>query len=445
MTNLTMNRRKFINSTVLTSAGIGVANFFPSRMLESEVPPSDTLNVALIGCRNMGFGILGHHLSNPGVRCVAMCDIDDSVLNEKAADVKKRFNQEPRLYNDFRKLLEQKDIDAVIVGTPDHWHCLITVYALEAGKHVYVEKPMANSVEECNIMVRAADHHKKIVQVGQQQRSSPLFQKTMEMIKEGKIGKLRKVNIWANFDYGAGLKIIPDEPVPEGVDFNMWLGPAPERSFNRTRFHGVWRMFWNYGGGLMSDWGVHLLDMGLWAKDITKPPETVLVYGADTFHEKRSRETFDSMSVVFPKNDFVINFNIAGGVQRGTYDMPYGLEFVGDNATLVADRTKIIVYPEWDEESNKFRTDDYQYMEGKESHGDHVRNFIDCIRTGAKQACPPETGRIAALHVHIPNIAARTGEPVLRWDDTNNRFTNSEAANGLITPEYRQPWRLPEY
>jgi predicted dehydrogenase len=445
MTNLTMNRRKFINSTVLTSAGIGVANFFPSRMLESEVPPSDTLNVALIGCRNMGFGILGHHLSNPGVRCVAMCDIDDSVLNEKAADVKKRFNQEPRLYKDFRKLLEQKDIDAVIVGTPDHWHCLITVYALEAGKHVYVEKPMANSVEECNIMVRAADHHKKIVQVGQQQRSSPLFQKTMEMIKEGKIGKLRKVNIWANFDYGAGLKIIPDEPVPEGVDFNMWLGPAPERSFNRTRFHGVWRMFWNYGGGLMSDWGVHLLDIGLWAKDITKPPETVLVYGADTFHEKRSRETFDSMSVVFPKNDFVINFNIAGGVQRGTYDMPYGLEFVGDNATLVADRTKIIVYPEWDEESNKFRTDDYQYMEGKESHGDHVRNFIDCIRTGAKQACPPETGRIAALHVHIPNIAARTGEPVLRWDDTNNRFTNSEAANGLITPEYRQPWRLPEY
>ena len=129
-----MNRRKFINSTVITAAGLTISSGIPSLVHGSRKGASDTINVALIGCRNMGFGILQHHLSNPGVNCVAMCDIDDSILNERSAEVLKKFNQSPKLYKDFRKLLEQKDIDAVIVGTPDHWHCLITVNALQAGK-----------------------------------------------------------------------------------------------------------------------------------------------------------------------------------------------------------------------------------------------------------------------------------------------------------------------
>jgi len=441
-----MDRRKFIHKTSLTSAAIGLGSIIPTGSWSSGVSPGDTLNVALIGCRNMGFGILQHHLSNPGVNCVAMCDIDDSILNERSAEVSKKFNQSPKLYKDFRKLLEQKDIDAVIVGTPDHWHCLITVSALQAGKHVYCEKPMANTIAECNIMVRAANYYnKQVVQIGQQQRSGLVFQKAMELIKTGKIGKLRRANIWANFNYGVGQNIIPDEPVPAGVDFDMWLGPAPIRTFNKTRFHGVWRMFWDYGGGLMSDWGVHLLDIGLWAKDITSPPEKVLVYGANTYHEKRSRETFDSMSVIYPKDDFVINWDMTAGVEKGPYDSSYGLVFIGDLGTIVLDRSKLIINPEWDNQAKKPKTEEYKFTEGKESHGDHVRNFLDCIRTGNKPACPPETGRAAALHVHIPNIAARTGEPVLLWDDMNNRFTNSEAANELITTVYRKPWALPVF
>jgi predicted dehydrogenase len=418
----------------------------PSGVLSAKTAPSDALNVALIGCRNMGFGILEHHLANPGVNCVALCDIDDSILNDRAAEVQKRFNQSPKLYKDFRKLLEQKDIDSVIIGAPDHWHCLLLVNALQAGKDVYVEKPMANTIAECNIVVNASNYYKeRVVQIGQQQRSGIIFQKAMEFIKSGKIGKLRKINIWANFEYGAGSRIVPDEPVPPGIDFNMWLGPAPERTFNMSRFHGNWRHFWDYGGGLVSDWGVHLLDIGLWAKDVTVPPEKVLVYGGVTFHEPRARETFDTMSVVYPYSDFVINYNVTGGVQKGPWDMPYGLEFIGDNATMVVDRNKLRVYPEWDNESKKPRTPEYEFTEGKESHGEHVKNFISCIKTRNKPACPPETGRAAALHVHIPNIAARTGEPVLLWDDAKNRFTNSEAANKLITPIYRKPWTLPEY
>jgi len=439
-----MNRRKFISQTALTSAGIGMATVLPSKVWSADLAPSDSLNVALIGCRNMGFGILQHHLSNPGINCVAMCDVDESTLNERAAEVKEQFIQSPKLYKDFRKMLEQKDIDAVIIGTPDHWHCLLLVYALQAGKDVYVEKPMANTIEECNIMVKASNHYNRIVQVGQQQRSGFIFQKAMELIKSGAIGNLRKVNIWANFEYGVGPEIIPDEPVPAGVDYDMWLGPAPQRPFNRNRFHGSWRHFWDYGGGLMSDWGVHLIDMGLWAKDFTKAPDKVLTYAGNTFSEKRARETFDSMSVVYPKSDFVINWDMTAGLQRGPYDMLYGLAFVGDNATIVVDRSKLKVYPEWDNEAKKPKTAEYEFTEGKESHGEHVRNFLDCVKSRQTPACPPEIARAAAMHVHIPNIAARTGESMLIWDDANNRFTNSTAANELVAPVYRQPWSLPK-
>ncbi|HLN55314.1 MAG TPA: Gfo/Idh/MocA family oxidoreductase [Bacteroidales bacterium] len=440
-----MNRRNFIRNTTIASAGIGMTSVIPSQSYTAGTP-ADNVNVALIGCNSMGFGILQHHLANEGVRCTAMCDIDSNVLNERAATIRKNFNQDPKLYGDFRKLLEQKDIDAVIVGTPDHWHCLITVYALEAGKDVYVEKPMANSIGECNVMVKAAHYYKdRIVQVGQQQRSGFIFQKAAEMIRNGQIGKLRRINVWANFNYGAGSKIVPDEPVPAGVDFDMWLGPTPARTFNKTRFHGMWRMFWNYGGGLMSDWGVHLLDAALLAGNITAPPEKVLVYAANTFHEPRSRETFDSMSVVYPRQDFVINWDMTAGIEKGPYNSPYGLVFIGDNATIMVDRTKLLVYPEWDETARKNKAEEYKFTEGKESHDAHVKNFIECVRTRKKPVCPPEVGRVAAMHVHIPNVAGRTGESMLLWDETAGRFTNSEAANKLLTPEYRSPWKLPEF
>lgn len=443
-----MDRRKFIQKSALASAGLGFASRTENLKVSGTTSPAGTLNVALIGCRNMGFGILQHHLSDSGVNCLALCDIDDTILNERASEIEKKYNQKPKLYKDFRKLLENKDIDAVIVGTPDHWHCLMTIFSLQAGKHVYVEKPMANSIAECNLMVRAGRYYnKQIIQVGQQQRSGVIFQKAVDLVHDGSAGKLRKINIWANFEYGAGSQIVQDEQVPPGIDFNMWLGPAPDRSFNRSRFHGNWRHFWDYGGGLVSDWGVHLIDIGLWAGGLSSPPEKVLVYGANTFHEPRSCETFDSMSVIYPCNDFVIHYDVTGGVQRGPapWDMPYGLAITGDNATIVFDRNKLKVNPEWDGQAKKARATDYSFTEGKESHGEHVKNFLDCIRNGARPACPPETGRAAALHVHIPNIAARTGEPVLIWDDTNNRFTNSEAANKLITPVYREPWSMPEY
>lgn len=440
------NRRTFLKKSGVAVAGAAAFAVLPTGMRAGPQAPSNRINVALIGCRNMGFGLLKHALSFSDARCVALCDVDENVLAERAAEVQKEFQQTPELDTDFRRTLERQDVDAVFIGTPDHWHCLIMVNALQAGKDVYVEKPLGNSIEECNIMVRAADRYdKQVVQVGQQQRSGFVFQKAMELLKTGKIGNLRKINMWANFSYGLGPLAVPDSPVPEGVHYDRWLGPAPDRPFNINRFHGKWRHFWDYGSGMASDWGVHLVDIALWAEDDLTGPDKALVYAANTYEgPERARETFDSMNISFPKKGFVINYDVTAGPQRGPWDMLYGIAFVGDDATMVTSRNKLTVYPEYDNELEAYRAEEFVYEGGQESHREHVRNFLDCIKSRNTPVCTPRMGRAAAVHMHIANIAGRVREPALQWDDENNRFTNSKAANELIKPQYRKPWKLPK-
>lgn len=234
-----VTRRNFLKSAAVAAAT------FPAigKNVFANVPASDKINVALIGCRNMGWGNLVDLLSVKGVECVALCDIDRTVLDEKTAELDKMGRKKPAQYGDYRKLLEQKDIDAVIIGTPDHWHCLQMVDACAAGKDVYVEKPIANSIAECDAMVAAAKKYKRVVQVGQQQRSSRHWQEMVQYLRSGKLGTIGRVHIWANFNYAA-VPVKQDSPVPAGVDFETWLGPAAERTFNEQRFHGLWRMFW---------------------------------------------------------------------------------------------------------------------------------------------------------------------------------------------------------
>ncbi|MEX0780200.1 MAG: Gfo/Idh/MocA family oxidoreductase [Balneolales bacterium] len=439
-----INRRQFIKKTSLSTAGLGMFTILPSSVWGAKVAPSDQINVALIGCRGHGFGILKHHLDNNDTNCVALCDVDNTVLTERANDVKETYGQSPTLYKDFRKLLEQTDIDAVIIGTPDHWHCLMFVYASQAGKDIYVEKPMANTIGECDIMVKAANRYGRVVQVGQQQRSNIAFKEPMDIINAGEIGKLRQVNIWANFNYGLGTAPSEDTSVPEGVDYDFWLGPAPARPFNTARFHGSWRHYWDYGGGLFSDWGVHLLDVGLWPDNILEGPNKVMTFAGNTSGQAGMRETFDSMNVTYPKENYVINFNMTAGVQEGPWGKSYGLSYVGDKGTIVADRSGYDLYPEWDGDVDEYKTEARSLTDSGSAHNLHVRNFLDCIKTRESPICTPEKGYAAAVHAHIPNIAGRIGENLLEWDDENLRFTNSEKANQYITPEYRAPWTLPK-
>jgi predicted dehydrogenase len=429
-------RRDFIQkaSSLAAAASLGPMISYGS------VSANEKLAVGLIGCKGMGFYNLEDHLRVPGVECAALCDVDENILNARAADVQKITGKSPKLYKDYRKLLEDKSIDLVIIGTPDHWHCLPMVHACEAGKDVYVEKPLANSIAECEVMVKAARKYNRVVQVGQQQRSGAHWKDAMDMIRSGKLGQLRKVNIWANFNYGIGQPVVPDEAVPAGVDFDMWLGPAPKRSFNKTRFHGSWRMFWDYGGGLTSDWGVHLIDMALWPKDITTPPLAVMSSGSNFAYADHAHETFDTQTVTFQMKDYLITWEHTAGTEKGPYDRNYGLAFVCNDATLVINREGYELFPEQGKDGYKVPA--IPKRNGYDSHLDHVKNFIDCVKTRKETACPVEKGRLVALYAHMANISARTQSRVV-WDEATKSFGSNAAANALITPAYRAPWKLP--
>src|SRR5690606_27342062 len=200
--------------------------------IRRHVGPNDRINVGLIGCNGMGFADLSSMLKRSEVTCAALCDVDQNVLSRRVADLAKAGVNKPQLYGDYRKLLENKDIDAVIIGTPDHWHCLQLTDALEAGKDAYCEKPIANSVQEAGLMLAAAKKHGRPVQIGQWQRSQQHFADAVDFVRSGKLGNIRLVKAWAYQGWMKPVTVQPDQPAPAGVDYKTWLGPAPERPFN---------------------------------------------------------------------------------------------------------------------------------------------------------------------------------------------------------------------
>ena len=397
---------------------------------------NDRINIGLIGCRSMGWTDLLNAINVPGVECVALCDIDKNILDSRAAELTKNKGKKPEIYGDYRKLLERKDIDAVLIGTPDHWHCLQLVDACAAGKDVYVQKPIANSIAECDMMAKAAKHYNRVVSVGQQQRSAKLWIEMKKFIDSGQLGHISRVNVWANFRYAAILNPVKDSPVPEHIDFDMWLGPAPERTYNASRHHGSWRMFWDYGGGLMTDWGVHLLDMALWGMKVDHMPNRVMATGGNWAYPDNFAETFDTMSVIYEFDDFVMTWNNTT-IESGPYGKNYGVEFVGTNGTLVANREGWEVYPLQGKCEAAKCSPDYQDLTL------HHTDFYNCMRTHNMQtACTIDNGAMCAKYAHLGNISARVGSALV-YDNEKQRFDNKEA-NRLIKPEYRKGWEFPK-
>lgn len=402
----------------------------------SVMGANDRINIGLIGCRSMGWTDLLNAINVPGVECVALCDIDKNILDSRAAELTKNKGKKPEIYGDYRKLLERKDIDAVLIGTPDHWHCLQLVDACAAGKDVYVQKPIANSIAECDMMAKAAKHYNRVVSVGQQQRSAKLWIEMKKFVDSGQLGHISRVNVWANFRYAAILNPAKDSEVPAHIDFDMWLGPAPERTYNASRHHGSWRMFWDYGGGLLTDWGVHLLDMALWGMNVKDMPNRVMATGGNWAYPDNFAETFDTMSVIYEFDDFVMTWNNTT-IESGPYGKNYGVEFVGTNGTLVANREGWEVYPLQGKCEAAKCTPDYQDLPL------HHADFYNCMRTRNMQtACTIDNGAMCAKYAHLGNISARVGSALV-YDNEKQRFDNKEA-NKLIKPTYRKGWEFPK-
>ena len=395
---------------------------------------NDTINVALIGCRNMGWADLCAMLQNPGVQLVALCDVDQTVLDNRTAEAEKNWGKRPDQYRDYRRVLERQDIDAVIIGTPDHWHCLIMTDACAAGKDVYVEKPAANSIGECDAMVAAQQRYQRVVQVGQQKHSAEHWKQLHEFIASGKLGHIGRVRIWANFTYVVLTDPSPDAEPPATLDYDMWLGPAPLRPYSQTR-NQSWRCFWDYGGGLMTDMGPHLLDMALWHMNVTGMPRRVSAVGGNFVNPANKAETFDTLDVLYELPDFNIEWSNTA-IASGPYGSINGLEFKGENGTLVTN------YNWWEVIPQSGRMEPMKVLATPGEHVVHTGNFLDCVRSRRidQLACPITHGVLCAKYAHLGNIAARTGMS-LSYDDLHHTFHN-KVADRLITRPYRKPWKM---
>ena len=254
-----IQRRKFLQNSALLVGGGLLASSLDNRafaIFKNRVAPSDQLNIGVIGINGMGWADTSAALKVPGVNLVALCDVDKSVVDKRMGDLTKLKVDATKVktYVDYRQLLDQKDIDAVIIGTPDHWHALMMIHACEAGKDVYVEKPVGNSIEECRRMAEAQQRYRKAVQVGQWQRSQQHFKDAVNFVQSGQLGNIRTVKVWCYQGWMKPGPVVPDSAPPAGVDYDRWLGPAPKRPFNSSRFHFNFRWFWDYAGGLMTDW-----------------------------------------------------------------------------------------------------------------------------------------------------------------------------------------------
>jgi predicted dehydrogenase len=316
------------------------------------------------------------------------------------------------------------------------------VEACEAGKDVYVEKPIANSIEECNIMLRAQQKYNRVVQVGQWQRSDPHWQTAVDFVHTGKLGKIRTVKAWAYLGWKGELPVVPDETVPDGVDYDFWLGPAPYRStFNIHRFHFNFRWFYDYAGGLMADWGVHLLDYALYGMN-EYVPSSIISSGGKYAYPDDAREWPDTQYTVYEFEDWGLLWEGAIGKGIGCYGREHGVAFLGQNGTLVVDRQGWEVIPEVSEGTPKMEAVPLQKKGGASGLSLHVDNFLDCVRTRETPKASIEIGAHIARFSHLGNIALRTGRKIY-WDPAKQQFINDEESNEYVKARYRAPWKVP--
>ncbi len=444
------NRRSFIKSTSLGIAGLGVIGMMPMELLASirkKVSPNDKIQVGLIGCNGMGFRNLVSMLKMSEVELVALCDVDVGVLEQRTEDLKKARLKKLKMYNDYRDLLDDKDIDVVIIGTPDHWHCLQLCDSIAAGKDVYCEKPIANSIEECQLMMKSVSASDRIVQIGQWQRSQPHFVDAINFVHSGKLGEIRLAKAWAYQGWMMPVDVKPDGPAPEGVDYSMWLGPAPQRPFNPNRFHFNFRWFWDYAGGLMTDWGVHLIDYALYGMR-AGTPNSVMAMGGKFAYPNDASETPDTLQTIFEYDNFSILWEHATGINGGNYGRDHGIAFIGNNGTLILDRRGWEVVPE--EEFQGWGKKGINRMEPvplrkNRGHGLnlHTANFIDAVKSRDRNSlnAPIQVGYDAAMVCHMGNVSFKTGSRIY-WNKATENFKSKEA-NKLMNAHYHNGWELP--
>jgi predicted dehydrogenase len=424
-----LSRRQFLGRSAQNAAGVAAGMVGLSTTV-ARADRSQPVRVGVIGVRNQGH-TLGTHLAGmDDVKLVALCDVDLSLQATAMKSVTDVQDSEPRWESDFRHLLDDDSIDAVVIATPDHWHAVMGVLACQAGKDVYLEKPVSHTIEEGRRLVDVARATDRVVQTGLQQRSGAHFQSAIELVQSGQLGTVRLAKTWvANKRKPIGTKL--DEPAPENVDYDLWLGPAPERDFNANRFHHHWQWFHDYGTGELGNWGVHLLDIARWGLQLDYPTRVSASGGNYVFHG--DQEMPDTLQATFQWPQHTITWEHRLWTNHGLEGRGSGVSFHGEKGTLVIDRSGWKVY-DCKERLN---------ADASELLGSHLRNFIDCVRTRQRPNADIEIGHTSTTLCHLGNAAWQLGRE-LSFDGESLSFGDDDEANALLTKTYRPQWQLPE-
>jgi len=443
-----LTRRGFVGAVGATAGSAAVLG-----LSTPGVAANDKVRLGVIGSGSRGMQLLETFLARPDVDIVAVADVDDRHSSQCADRVKTKNGNKPTTGRDYHAILDNKDVDAVIIATPDHWHALPAIEAVLAGKDVYVEKPVAHNVAEGQAMIRAARKTNKIMAVGTQQRSSSHFQEAVETVRSGKLGKVFWVQTW-NYENisPVGIGRPADTQPPESVDYDRWLGPAPLRPFNPNRFHLLFRWFSDYAGGMMSDWGVHLNDIVLWALD-AKGPQAVSAAGGILTSDD-NRDTPDTLQVVydFPGCTLTYSMRKGNGLPLNGHD--YGILFCGTNGSLLLDRAGFEIIPDkvilpygikmaqGDRPLRKIDLESHK-VKGVDGQGPHIANFLECLKTRERPICDIEIAHRSTNTCHLGNIAFKLGRKLV-WDNETESFPADKEANALLTREPRKGFELPK-
>jgi predicted dehydrogenase len=402
-----------------------------------------------IGLGGRGSDLLRGFARRPDVEVAFLADVDLRRLKPRVEEATSLTGKPPKAVQDFRRALDDNSVDAVVIATPDHWHALATVWACQAGKDVYVEKPTSHSIWESRKMVEAARRHSRVVQCGTQNRSAPYVQEAIEYIASGKLGDIHFVKVYNSKPRSAITKR-PDAPVPEGVDYDMWLGPAPLRAFNENHFHAAWNWYWRYSGGDITNDGVHQLDMARWVIDRAHPRSVSASGGIHVF--KDDQDTPDTQLVTWEYDGLTMAFEQAlwapyqqktPGPLRDRDALPKWpfngtrIEIFGTKQWMMLGRHS----DGWEVFDADFQSVAHGF--GRQANALHFENFIDCVRSRANPHGDIEKAHLSTLLCHYGNIAYRLGRK-LSIDPKTEGFVDDAEANSLVKRSYREPWVVPD-
>jgi predicted dehydrogenase len=427
---LPQNRRAFLKGAALSAGGF--LNLNPSAL-----GANDRIQLALIGARNQGKGVALRSIE-AGAYIKTLCDVDDAINAQVNPLLEKAQGAAPAYVKDYRRVLDDKAIDAVIIAAPDHWHTHMALLACQAGKDVYLEKPVSQTIHEGHLIRDAARKYNRVMQIGTMRRSGEHFRTAAEYVGSGKLGKVCMIKAWM-FQERKTIGRPADGVPPEGADYEMWLGPAPKRPFNINRFHYNWRFFWDYGNSELGNQGVHMLDVALWGIEklrggLERSLPTRVSSQAGIYWLDDAKEVPDTQTVSYDYGDFMLLWELQS---FNAYHSPEGTQaataFYGTEATLVVDHRGWKVFPK----------DRSQGASSPASKFQHEANFLECMRTRRKPHADIETGRLSTTLTHLGNISHHLKRDVV-FDPKAENFGGDKQANALLRKAYRKGYELPK-